>query len=185
MRVPRAEFDRAMASAKGEADRLQYLGALLGRATNSEPIIVGGSAIYLLAPSLEPSLDVDIVTDRRAASAVVESWGFVRRSGRLWRRDDLRLDVDLLHDFRGSRRRTLLVETPYGPVRIAGPEDMIVKRLAELKHWPTAPAWRARIVEQVTVLLTDYRSRLDEPYLDLRARAEDVEDVLADLRRTR
>ncbi|MCI4373642.1 MAG: hypothetical protein WBG19_02660 [Thermoplasmata archaeon] len=183
MRISRATFDRAMASAPSEVERIQYVGALLGKATNSEPIIVGGSAIYLLAPSLEPSLDVDIITDRSSAPNVVESWGFVRRNGRVWRREDLRLDIDLLREFRGSRKRSLLVETPHGAVRVACPEDMIVKRLAELKHWPTTPAWRRRIGEQVTVLLGEYGGSLDEEYLTIRARREEVEDLLADFRK--
>jgi hypothetical protein len=182
MRVSRSEFDKAMAAAANEAERIQYIGALLGRATDSEPIIVGGSAVYLLAPTLEPSLDIDIVTRIEPSSVAIESWGFRRQKGRVWRRDDLRIDVDLLHEFRGSRVRALQVETPYGPVRVACPEDMIVKRLAELKHWPTTPAWRARLVEQVRVLLVEYRDRLDLEYLEKRARREDISDILSDFR---
>jgi hypothetical protein len=185
MRVTRAEFDAAMEAATNEADRIQFIGALVGRATDSEAIIVGGSAVYLLAPSLEPSLDVDIVTRTSPAAAAIEAWGFVRRKGRVWRREDLQIDVDLLPHFTGSRNRTLLIETRYGPVRVACPEDMIIKRLAELKHWPTGGEWRAQLVDQVTVLLAEYTGRIDEAYLEDRARREDVADILLDFQTNR
>jgi hypothetical protein len=183
MRVTKEAFDRAMASAGSEAERIQYLGALLGQATGDEPIITGGSAIYLHAPSLEPSLDIDISGPRVRAAEVVESWGFEQRRGRVWRREDLRIDVDLVGEFRGSRRRAKVVETPYGPVRVACVEDMLVKRLAELKHWSMTDPWRKQVVEQVTVLLSEYGPELDEEYMAFLARRDDVVDILADFRR--
>ncbi len=85
MSVPKAAFDAAPASAGSEAERIEFAGALLGQATGDDPIITGGSAIYLHAPGLEPSLDVDISCPRAKATGVVESWGFQRRSGRVWR----------------------------------------------------------------------------------------------------
>ncbi|MFY9717945.1 MAG: hypothetical protein WAK40_08475 [Thermoplasmata archaeon] len=183
MRVTKEMFDRAMASARSEADRIQYLGALLGQATGAEPIITGGSAIYLHAPSLEPSLDVDISVPREGAAQEVESWGFVRQKGRVWRREDLGMDVDLVGAFRGSRRRAKIIDTPYGPVRVACVEDMLIKRLAELKHWPMSEAWRTQVVKQVAVLLEDYGRELDEKYIAFLARRDDVIDILGDFRR--
>jgi hypothetical protein len=184
MRVSREEFDRAIASARSESERILYLGALLGRATEADPIITGGSAIYLHAPELAPSLDVDVsVVPRTSAAEAIESWGFERRKGRLWRREDLGIDVDLVGEFRGSRRRAKIIATPYGDVRVACVEDMVLKRLAELKHWQTGEAWRDQIVEQVTVLLADYGPEIDEIYLESLARRDDVVDILADFRR--
>lgn len=183
MRVTRESFDRALASASSETDRIQYVGALLGLATGEQPIITGGSAIYLHAPSLKPSLDVDISMPRSDAIEALESWGFARRKGRVWRREDLSTDIDLVGNFRGSRRRAKVILTPYGPVRVACVEDMLVKRLVELKHWPTDERWREQVVEQVTVLLAHYGPELDVEYLGFITKRDDVVDILADFRR--
>lgn len=80
----RAGFDRAMAASPAETDRILALGALPSSATHDDLIVVGGSAVYLRAPELAPSLDVDLVTRiRPAASKVLESWGFgSTRAGR-------------------------------------------------------------------------------------------------------
>jgi len=184
MRVSREQFDRAIASARSESERILYLGALLGRAIEADPIITGGSAIYLQSPELVPSLDVDVsVVPRAPAADAIEAWGFERRKGRVWRRDDLGIDVDLVGEFRGSRRRAKIVVTPYGTIRVACVEDLIAKRLAELKHWQTGTTWRNQIVEQVTVLLADYGPEIDWIYLGSIAQRDDVVDILADFRR--
>jgi hypothetical protein len=176
----REEFDRAMAGAATLSDRIAALGALLARDTGEEAIIVGGSAIYLHAPALAPSLDIDIVTSSSSAARVIEAWGFVRRRRRVWRREDLQIDVDLLRNFNGSRRRARTIVTAYGPVRVAGIEDLLIKRLVELKHWPTTPTWREVLVRQIQVLLAEYSRDMDRGYLSDRARREDVVDILLD-----
>jgi hypothetical protein len=127
-------------------------------------------------------VDISVVPLARAADAV-ESWGFERRGRRVWRRADLSMDVDLVGEFRGSRRRARIIHTPYGPVRVACVEDLIIKRLAELKHWQTAESWRTQLVQQVTVLLSDYGPEIDDEYLASIARRDDVVDILADFRR--
>lgn len=179
----RAEFDRAMASSPTEADRILALGALLSRAADDSRIVVGGSAIYLQAPELTPSLDVDLVTRARpAASKVLESWGFVRNRGRVWRRSDLPMDVDLLTDYNGSRTRAVAVDTPYGAIRIAAVEDLLIKRLVELKHWRPKPPWRTEVIRQIETLMHAHGEALDEEYLRVRARREEVDDVLREIR---
>lgn len=179
----REQFDQAMAASPTEAGRILALGALLSSAIDDDLIVVGGSAIYLHAPELRPSLDVDLVTrDRAAASETLESWGFARKNRRVWRRSDLPMDVDLLTEFNGSRSRAVTIGTPYGTVRVASVEDLLLKRLIELKHWPTEPDWRHEILRQIDVLLREHRDDLDEEYLQDRARRENVEDVLREAR---
>lgn len=181
--IARAEFDRAMASAPTEAGRILALGALLSSATEDELIVAGGSAVYLHSPDLPPSLDVDLVTgDRPAAAGVLESWGFVRRHGRVWRRADLPMDVDLLVGFNGSRARAVAVDTPYGAIRIAAVEDLLIKRLIELKHWRPDPPWRVELLRQIETLVREHGDALDEDYLRRRARREQVSDVLREIR---
>lgn len=180
--VDRSEVERAIASARSKSERIEFLGALLGRATGNEVIIVGGSAVEVLTAGRTASLDIDVVTPRDAAIEVILSWGF-EPNGRVFRRGDWELDIDLVGPrFTGNRLRVRRIETPYGPVDIAGPEDLIVKRLAELKHWQTSPNWREELVRQVTLLLAEYGSQLDENYLSRVAKRDDVIDILGDFR---
>ncbi len=92
------------------------------------------------------------------------------------------MDIDLVGEFRGSRRRAKIIETPYGPIRVACVEDMLVKRLNELKYWPTSAEWRRRIVQQVTVLLASSGSEIDEEYLAFLVRRDDLDDLLSEFR---
>lgn len=182
MTVAKEEFDKAIASARNSAERVQIIGALLESATGEEVILVGGSAVDVYATGRQPSLDVDIVTEVRPAATVIESWGFERKKGRVWRREDMAMDIDLRgKNFTGSRRRIRTFATPYGPVRVISPEDLIAKRLSELKHWPTGPKWRRRIEEQLTTLLSE--PGLDDAYLAFLAKRDDIVDILADFRR--
>src|SRR5208282_2492234 len=103
-----------------------------------------------------------------------------------WRRRDWDVDLDLCGpNLSGSHARIHVIETPYGPARIAAVEDLLAKRLAELKHWPTTPAWRKDLVKQIEILIAEYGDRLDEEYLAFVTRRDDIVDVLADFRRRR
>ena len=180
--VDRSEAERAIASARSKPERIEFLGALLRRATGNETIVVGGSAVEILTAGQTASQDIDIVAPRAPAIEVALSWGF-KRIGRVFRRRDWEMDIDFVGpQFTGSRSRVRRIETPYGPVDIAGPEDLIVKRLAELKHWPTTAAWRTDLVRQITLLLAEYGSQLDENYLSRTAKRDKVEDILGDFR---
>ena len=184
MPVSKAEFDKAIGTARNSAERTQFIGAMLAAETDEEVIVVGGSAVDVYATGRQPSLDIDLVTPVRPATPVIERWGFRRRKGRVWRRTDIATDIDLVGpNYSGSRRRTRIFVTPFGAVRVAGVEDLVVKRLAELKHWPTTPDWREKLVEQVAVLLSE--PGIDEDYLLFVANRDDVVDILADFRRAR
>ena len=178
----REGLEKALKSARSKAERIVFIGALLQRATGNETIVVGGSAVEVLTSGRTASKDIDIVTPRSDAEKVVRSWGF-KPSGRVYRRADWDIDIDLVGgSYTGSRQRVRRLETPYGPVGIAGPEDLIVKRLVELKHWPTSMEWREDIIRQVSLLLQEYSSSLDERYLRFLAKRDDIEDILADFR---
>ncbi|MGA7860634.1 MAG: hypothetical protein WCB19_02100 [Thermoplasmata archaeon] len=183
MTVTRKEVEEAVASARSKSERIQFLGALLERATGDEAVIVGGSAVEVYTSGRTSTMDIDVVMPRPRAVKAVESWGFVP-SGRVWRRKDWDIDIDLLGPkFTGNRQKILVVETPYGPMRLAGVEDLLVKRLAELKHWPTSPTWRESLVTQIEILASEYGDKMDEEYLAFIARRDDVLDILADFRR--
>jgi len=182
MTVTKQEVEGAVASARSKPQRIQFLGALLEKATGEEAIIVGGSAVEIYTSGRISSLDIDVVMPRARAIKAVESWGFVP-SGRVWRRKDWGIGIDLVGPrFTGNRQKVLVMETPYGPVRVAGAEDLLIKRLVELKHWPTAPAWRESLVNQIAILTSEYGDRMDEEYLAFIAKRDDVADILADFR---
>lgn len=180
--VDRGEVERALGSARSKPERIEALGALLAQETGDEVVIVGGSAIEVYTSGRTSSRDIDLVTPRRAAIRAIESWGFVP-SGRVWRRQDWDLDIDLLGaDLKGSRENLRKMVTPYGPVSLLGVEDLLIKRLVELKHWPTSPDWDRDLRKQVRLLLAQYGTRLNEEYLDFIAQRDDVVDILADFR---
>jgi hypothetical protein len=181
-RVSKREAEVAVASARSKPDVILYVGALLGRATGEIVVIVGGSAIEIYTSGQTSSADIDVVAPREGSAQALAEWGF-QRAGRIWRREDWGIDVDLRGpNLIGSRERTLLVETPYGPVRILGVEDLLIKRLVELKYWPTSPGWREDLEHQVEILLAEYGDRFDESYLAFLARRDGVVDILAGYR---
>ncbi len=186
MKVPRERVEQAIASARSPAQRVLYLGALLAAAIDAEVIIVGGSAVDVYASGIEPSLDVDLVIPEApisAAERVVQAWGFVR-SGRRWRREDWELDLDFVGPrLSGSYLKTQRFSTPYGPVRVLGVEDLIAKRLVELKHWTSSPEWREQLLRQVSALFEQNARSLDHSYLEFVARRDDIVDILAQARR--
>ncbi|MCI4351880.1 MAG: hypothetical protein L3K14_00605 [Thermoplasmata archaeon] len=183
MVVTREAVERAVASSRSKPERTLFLGALIAQATGDEVIVVAGAAIEVYTSGRTSTLDIDLVTPRKRAIVVIESWGFVRRSGRVWRRRDWGIDIDLLGPhLTGSRLKLRTYDTPFGPVRVAAVEDLLARRLAELKHWPTTPEWRRDIVKQIEILVAEYGDSMDEEYLAFIARRDDIVDILADFR---
>ena len=167
---------------ESEVDRrLLYFGALLAREiTNagSGLIIVGGSAIEVYTRGRYVSGDIDIVGPKKQLGEVLEEWGF-RNEGRLWHRADWGIAVDVVSsEYTGDLARTRQITTPFGPIRIAAIEDLLVKRLASAKHW-RIPA----DVEQALLLALGYPDEIDWSYVEVRAKEYHVSDLLSDLRR--
>ena len=178
----RAEVEKAVESAPTSYERILVLGALLSEAAGEPAVVVGGSAIEVYTSGGYVSSDIDVVVNRSKAASAIESWGFTR-TGRFWWRGDWRIGIDLVgDDYKGSRRRIQTVDTPYGPAWLAGIEDLLMKRLAELKYWQNPPDRQRALAVQAEMLLAEGRDRLDEEYLAFLARRDGVVDVLADLR---
>lgn len=178
----RAEFERAVEGESSKPGKILVIAALLWRDTGNEVVIVAGSAIEVQTEGRTVSEDIDLVTPRPPAEKALRRWGFLP-AGRLWRRADWAIDVDLLGTrLVASRLKLRRVETPYGPALVAGAEDLIAYRLAELKYWQGPKRWRDEIVRHVTILLSEYGDQLDEEYLAFVARRDGIEDVLGDFR---
>ncbi|MDE1821460.1 MAG: hypothetical protein KGJ23_10065 [Euryarchaeota archaeon] len=142
-------------------------------------LVVGGSAIELYTRGAYVSGDVDLVVpDKDRIASSLRRWGF-GKEGRLWVRDDWKLAVDLVGTYyTGSSTRTRIITTPYGPVRLAAIEDLLVKRLASAKHW------RQRgDLEHAALLGARFKDSIDWTYARERAKTFDVADLLRALER--
>jgi hypothetical protein len=93
--VTRHDAERAVGSARSTPERTLFLGALIARATGNEVIVVAGSAMEIYPSGRTSTFDIGLVPPRERAIVAIESWGFVR-NGRVWRREDGGVDIDLL-----------------------------------------------------------------------------------------
>jgi hypothetical protein len=184
----REEVGRILTAESDTARKHLYFAALLSRElkdTDALPaIVVGGSAVEIYLDGVYVSGDIDIVTNRKAAARVLESWGF-RQDGREWYSHEWKIAADLVRDpegYTGAQRLTRTVVTPYGPVRLVGLEDLIVKRLASAKFGGNhternQPSDR----DQAALLYRKNRPSLDRAYLTAMARIQQVDDEFAAL----
>jgi len=151
---------------------LRFVG-LLSRASSSEIVIVGGSAIEIYTRGGYVSGDIDIRADRESVQRVLRSWGFAHK-GRLWVRADWGIAIDVVGDkYTGDLYRVTTLSTPEATVQIAVVEDLFIKRLAAAKHWRVEEA-----LDEADLLWTGYHETMDPAYLDRKAREYDVADVL-------
>ncbi|MFQ5908927.1 MAG: DUF6036 family nucleotidyltransferase [Thermoplasmata archaeon] len=161
--------------------RRMYFSALLGRTAGvpaDDFIVVGGSAIEFYTVGAYTSGDIDIVS--RAADrlrGVLRSWSF-QREGRVWVHEALGMVVDFVRaPYTWDESRTQLLETPYGPIRVAALEDLLVKRLVSTKHWE-----RTGDFQHALLLGELYADRMDWDYVEKMSRQQDVLDMLESLR---
>jgi hypothetical protein len=174
------EVGRILTSTSKKYERILYFSALLARESGSPLIVVGGSAIEVYTRGEYVSGDLDLRADRAAVHAVLKKWGFEDR-GRLWTRSDWQLAVDIVGDeYSGDPYRSTTVSTPFGPVRVAVVEDLLVKRLAAAKHWQVPEA-----LEEADLLWRGYHDEVDTAYLESQAVTYHVTDLLDALRRQR
>lgn len=172
------EVQQALSSDPSPGKRILNFGALLAREIGSEVIIVGGSAIEVHTKGQYVSGDIDIRAERDTVAATLRKWGF-RHPSRLWIRKDWGIAVDVVGDkYSGDPYRATQVITPYGPVSIAVPEDLIVKRLARAKHWQGSDEDKRNDLAQAKTLWDEYSVSLDLAYMRERARHYDVAELL-------
>jgi len=162
--------------------RLRVLSALLTRESGlgiDGLMIVGGSAIEIYTGGDYVSGDVDYVTDSREAVArVLRSWNFTDK-GKWFSKDEWGLFVDVMEtQGTGSRRLTRVIDTKVGPFRIAGIEDLLIKRVREAIHWQD----RKEAFDQA-VLLARHADRVDWRYIEFYASQEKWLPQLKALRR--
>ncbi len=163
--------------------RRMYFSALLGRTADVPPddlIVVGGSAIEFYTVGEYTSGDIDIVSSESdRLKEVLRSWDF-QREGRVWIHEALGIVVDFASaPYTWDESRTQLLETPYGPIRVAALEDLLVKRLVSTKHWE-----RTGDFQHALLLGELYGDRMDWDYVEKMARRQQVLDMLEALQST-
>lgn len=175
----KTEAERILAGQSSSDERIITFGALLSRETGADVIVVGGSAIEVYTRGGYASADIDLVGDRRAIIKAVESWDF-RPVGHMWVNRNWGIAADPRgEDYTGDLGRTREVVTPFGRVRLAAVEDLIVKRLASVKHWNQRGA-----IKEAGLLLASRADEIDWAYLEGQAEDYHVVDVLHDLMRS-
>ena len=173
---------RAVRTAQSPTQGRIHFAALLASAAQVGPddfIVVGGSAIEFHTVGEYTSGDIDIVSSRSdALRKVLHHWKFTG-GPRVWLNEDLGIVVDLLRfPYTGDLARTQVFTTPFGMIRVAGIEDLLVKRLASAKHWRIPGD-----VDHAKLLSLLYGDRLDWDYVRKYAAFNDVEDFLEALLR--
>ena len=162
--------------------RMRLFAALLSTESGlgvSGLAVVGGSAIEIYTSGDYVSGDIDLlVSDRRPAERLLKLWGF-RDEGKLWTNSELRLYVDLMQaEPSGSKRLTRILQTKFGPIRLAAIEDLILKRLLEARYWAQRPA-----LAQAMLLSRMYWDGLDHGYIDFVAKRDRIVDLVDQLER--
>jgi hypothetical protein len=176
-----AELKAKLEVATSETQRRLYFAALL-RGAAGVPLddfcVVGGSAVEVYSVGEFTSGDIDLVSESKEKfERVLEGWGFKRRSTRTWSSSDLRIFIELLKaGYEGNFGKTTLMPTPFGPVRLAAIEDLLVKRLSSVKHWR-----RASDLDHAKYLALEYFDRIDWAYVERFAGHHDVAEMAAEL----
>lgn len=174
------ELRARLATAPDETQRRLYFAATLASEAGmqgDEFIVVGGSAIELYTVGEYTSGDIDIVSvDSAKLRTILGKWGFAR-AGRGLEHADLRLFVDFVrYPYTGNVAKTRLMSTPYGTVRVAAVEDLVVKRLASTKFWKVEGD-----LEHAKLLAYLLYDTIDWAYLEEYARREQVWDLAEEL----
>lgn len=172
----------ALRRASSPTERRLYFAALLGKAADlpgDDIIIVGGSAIEFYTVGEYTSGDIDIVSDHNELlRGLLREWSF-QREGRIWLNEEIGIVVDFVRPpYTGDRTKTQEISTPYGAVRVAALEDLLVKRLASTKHWK-----RKEDYDHARLLAVHYGDQMDWGYIERLAKEYHAEDVLDFLRR--
>lgn len=143
--------------------------------------VVGGSALEIYTTGDYVSQDIDILAeDVEKVETVLRSWGF-KKKGMYWENEDFAKSVQIVGRFdSGSRERNVIVSTKYGPLRLASMEDLIWKRTYKARGWN-----RPAALDEAALLVRRYFDRLDWDYILRMATQNGVDDLVADLRRTR
>ncbi len=177
----RTDLVRLLAPLSDQLERrLAFVGLLseaVVQAGWSPPVVVGGHAVEFYTAGDYPTVDIDLASASEPVAEVLGAWGFSRQ-GRHFYDDALGLVVEVPGGQLAPEQLTHVAGVRVGWVTafVLGIEDLIVDRLCACKRWNDRES-----CSWARVLLAG-ADELDAAYLDERAAAEDVCDVLERLR---
>lgn len=161
--------------------RLLFIGLLTKELEpeNIKPIIIGGNAVEFYTAGGYATYDIDVVAPSEPLDKVLRKWGF-DKVGRHWINEKLDIIIEapaFALDKEEQREKLYEVEIDNLKVYILGIEDLIIDRLNAYVHWKSQDdrIWAKE-------LLVLHSREIDWDYLDRRAREEQVEAALAELK---
>ena len=166
---------------KRRATFIAILSKEIVRRGGKSPIVVGGEAVELYTQGSYTTGDIDIKSPREMTTSLLKEWEFIKR-GRTWFNKELDLYVDWLgaslDEGREAENRvnTIRVEKDL-EINIISIEDLVVDRLNAAKWWGDVDSlmW-ARVLIAIKRRAT---GAIDLPYLEKRAKKEDIADILS------
>jgi hypothetical protein len=163
---------------------LSILAQALEEQGHMPPFVVGGNAVEIYTQSSYATKDLDIKCHYETLEFVANALGF-RKVNRQHFSKELGLYIDWLGDAPKAPHENdkLAIETSAenGAVfRVIAPEDIIIARLNEAKHWNNDDArlWAEQVAE--TALRMD--RNFDWSHINKRAAEEDIVDEVEALR---
>ena len=174
-------------SLKQEKDRFKRRMLFVGFFTEKlrdegvDAILVGGEAIELYTGGQFVTADIDLaVSNKTITEKLLNALGFARESG-IWFNRDLNIIVQVIDEpYSGDISKVRRFKIKEFELKIASPEDLIINRLYSAKIWKSNPQ---RDLEQAATLLRIFAESIDYDYLNALAKRNDVEDVLATIRK--
>ncbi len=146
-----------------------------------KPVLTSGSAIEIYLDGILRTGDIGVVYNISELKKILRTWHFkVGSALRSYINEELGLAVDLAGEhLSGSYDKITTLTTSYGPVRVIGIEDLILKSLATAKFWKVATD-----MEQSYLLSKSYEGKIDWEYMERQAKKEDISDYLRMLRKS-
>lgn len=138
-------------------------------------VLVGGSVVEFYTSGGYTTADVDLVGDTAPIAEFLTAAGF-EQDGRFFTNTTLELLVEVPGTFLRDTEEVEDVRFEDLTVPMVRLEDLLVDRLLAARFWESTTDW-----EQAVLVASAHRHRLDLEALREKARANDVEDTLAEL----
>lgn len=143
------------------------------------PILTGGSAVEIYLEGSLRTGDMDVVYNVAELKRILKAWHFKLGGGlRSFANEELGIAIDLVGEhLNGTYELVTTIVTDFGPARVIGIEDMILKRLSSAKFWKVTTD-----MEQCYLLAKTHSDTIDWSYLEREAKRENVGDYLKKIR---
>ncbi len=161
--------------------RLLFMGLLTKELEPEKirPVVVGGNAVEFYTAGGYATYDIDVVAPSEPLDRILRSWGF-SKEGRHWVSEELDIVIEApAYSLESEEQREKLYEVEIEGLKvyILGIEDLVVDRLNAYVHWESSDdrVWARE-------LMVLHAEEIDWDYLEKRAKEEEVEAALFELR---